>query len=289
MKGKWIWILFLIGTGFIIGWQISRSIFDKKNTVIMAGSVAMETFALGIEEMMEQLNKESKQKNNFTVTSEFIGSSAGMEALLKGKAQIAMVSRYLTEEEKAKGIVENIVAYDGIVMIVNKENPIDNLSREALAAIFTGKITNWQQLGGKEEPIITIGRELGSGTRDSFEAFFGITGESCYSNECDSIGVLKMKVELLSGAIGYVSREVASESTEKIKIVAVEQKVPNQKNIESGEYFLVRPFILATKGEINQQKEPIQKIFQVLDSEQGEMIFETAKVVSARNRKFSGN
>lgn len=265
MKGKWIiWIVFLITVGVMVGWKLTKSRYERENKVIMAGSVAMETFALGIAELTEAV-------------PEFIGSSAGIEALQRGKAEIAMVSRYLTREEKKAGIVENLVAYDGIVIAVHKENPIDNLSREQLIAVFTGKVTNWKQLGGNDEVIIPIGREQGSGTRDSFESLLEVKGKTRYANECDSIGVVKTKIELLEGAIGYISLE----SGEGVKILSVEQIYPDMQTIGTGKYTLVRPFILATKGKITEQEEKVQRIFHLLKSRQGEILFERAKISKA--------
>ena len=265
MKGKWtIWIVFLITVGLIVGWKLTSEQYERENQVIMAGSVAMETFAMGVSEMTGAV-------------PEFIGSSAGVEALQKGNAQIAMVSRYLSSEEKKAGIVENIVAYDGIVIAVHKNNPIDNLSKEQLAGIFSGKIINWSQLGGRDEPIIPIGREPGSGTREAFENLIGIRGETVYSNECDSIGVVKTKIELLEGAVGYISLE----SSEEVKILSVEQVYPERDTIGNGEYPMVRPFILATKGGVEEQTEAVQRIFHILESRQGEILFERAKVAKA--------
>lgn len=276
-----IWIAFLILIGMIAGWYLINKIDSEKNKVTMAGSVAMETFAEAISEMLEQWE--------VRVQPEFIGSSAGIEALLKEQVQVAMVSRYLTEDEKKQGIVENIVAYDGIVIIVNAENTVDNLSKEQLAKVFAGEIHNWKEIGGKDEAIIPIGRELGSGTRDSFEELVGIKGRSKYSNECDSIGVVKAKVELLSGAIGYVSLEsVQDEKTDeksKVKILAVEQIKPSITTIENREYLFVRPFILATLGATENQQKAVQKIFRILEKEQGVIIFERAGVAAAKNRK----
>ncbi len=290
MKKNWVWILFLIGIGFLVGWNITKYVFEYKNMVVMAGSVAMETFAMGIEEKVEQLRE--NKCIDFEVVSQFIGSSAGMEALLNGSAQIAMVSRYLTEEEKQKEMVENIVAYDSIVIVVNKKNPIDNLSKEQLVELFSGKIVNWKQLGGIDEPVVTIGREFGSGTRDAFESLLGIERESVYANECDSIGIVKEKVSLLLGGIGYVSYEVSLEPSFKqesgVKIVPIEQIFPTKESVIKGDYFLTRPFSLVTKGSVESQIEEIQEIFNLLSSEQGEIIFEKAKVVPAGEKFTQG-
>ena len=257
---------------------------DEK-CILMAGSVAMETFAEAITEVITEGMAEKSGEVGMTVKAEFIGSSAGIEALLKGKAQIAMVSRYLTEEEKSRGVEEHLVAYDGIVIIVNAENTIEKLSKEQICNIFTGKIKNWRELGGENEPIIVIGREYGSGTRDSFEELLGIEGRTKHSNECDSIGVVNVKVGLLRGAIGYVSLEVLGKEASRVKEIAVEGIRPDIESIGKGDYFLVRPFILATYEMGNGQNEAVRKIFELLESKQGGIIFEKAGVVSVAENK----
>lgn len=301
-----VWLFVFIGILCVIGWNIRKGILEQKKTVVMVGSVAMETFAMGIEERMQELKEkdnifrkrefefrkegveEKKELKKGKVVAQFIGSSAGVEALLNGKAHIAMVSRYLTEEEKQKGLIENIVAYDSIVVVVNKKNPINSLSKKQLVELFSGRIANWKQLGGVDEPIISIGRELGSGTRDEFEHLLGIKGKAVYANECDNIGIIKEKVSLLLGGIGYISYEVALEQSfwkkSGIKILAVEQTFPTKETIANGTYFLIRPFIFVTKGRIEQQMEEVQEIFDLLSSEQGEIIFERAKVVPATEK-----
>jgi len=270
-----VWIGFLILIGMLAGWYLIQNLSGRKE-ITLAGSVAMETFAEALTEQTKAVDLNLKP--------EFIGSSAGIEALLKGNAEIALVSRYLTEEEKTKGIVENVIANDGIVIIVNGENPITNLSRKQLADIYTGKIDNWKELGGIDEPIVVIGREYGSGTRDSFEKLLEIKGKSQCANECDSIGVVKTKVELLEGAIGYVSLE-SVQRNEGVKIVAIDHVLPDRRALEQGQYLLTRPFILATLGEIERQDTKVQKIFALLATRQGEIIFEKAGVAATTKRK----
>ena len=268
-----VWIAFLILLGMWIGYQFLAH-WKEKECIVMAGSVAMETFAEALTEKAGEAG--------ITVKPEFIGSSAGIEALLKGTTQVAMVSRYLTKEEKNRGAEEHIVAYDGIVVVVNAENTVSNLSKEQLSDIFTGKIKNWKELGGIDEPVVVIGRELGSGTRDAFEKLLSIEGKTVHANECDSIGVVKMKVELLRGAIGYVSLEVIEEEDSKVKVVAIDHVKPNAWSIGKGEYILVRPFILATSTERNEQKELVRKLFLLLESRQGDIVFERAGVAAAK-------
>lgn len=294
-----IGIILLIMAGILTGGHLAKQ-SGKGEKVTMAGSVAMETFAEAITEQAEKIGVETK--------AEYIGSSAGIEALLKGKTQIALVSRNLTEEEKRQGVKEYIAAYDGIVVIVNKENPITNLSITQLKEIFTGKKTNWNEFGELDEPIVVIGRECGSGTRDSFERLLGIEGKTRYCNECDSIGVVKVKVGLIKGAIGYVSLEAVKDRVQKtkeekvniegkkdffesqsdlVKTICVENVKPSIKSYVAGEYFLVRPFILATRGEWNKQSEEVKKIYYLLESKEGDIIFERAGIAAASKKRAS--
>ena len=266
-----MWLLMLVGIFIVKCWKEFR--IEKKESVVMAGSAAMETFVEVLTELAD--------KNGIEIKPQYIGSSAGVEALLKGSSQIALVSRELTQEEKNKGVVGQVVAYDGIIIIVNLQNNVKNLSREQIREVFTGKISNWRELGGKDEPIVVIGREYGSGTRTSFEKLLSIEEKTKYSNECDSIGVVKAKVALIKGAIGYVSLEVAVEEEAKVKVISVNQIMPDKKMIEQRKYELVRPFIFATMGEMGQQEANVQKIFKLLNSRQGELVFEKAGVVSA--------
>lgn len=276
-------ILFLLAVGVLGSLCLSLKSESTETKLVLAGSEAMETFAVEIEKILRQEGIEIKLQ--------FIGSSAGIEALHKKKAQLAMASRYLTKQEKAQGIVETIVAWDGIILVVNSKNPIDNLSREQLADIFSGKIRNWKEVGGLDCPILPIGRECGSGTRDSFEKLLGITGKSRYANECGSIGVIKTKAELLDGAIGYVSLETAENTLGDLKagqsnrtyakVLKIDNIEPSLSNIESGAYFLVRPFILASVGSLYEQAGEVQRIFEVLQEEKGGISFERAKIVPA--------
>lgn len=236
----------------------------------MAGSTSMEKMARATNEVFMNTYPGTN------VTAEFIGSGAGIESVLSGSAKVANVSRNLTDEEKAEGIVENIVAIDGIGVVVNPSNEVDDLTKEQLADIYTGEIKNWSEVGGSDEPIVVIGREASSGTREAFESILEL--ENCsYSNELDNTGAVIAKVSAVKGAIGYVSLDVIDDSVKALKMDGVEATAENIKN---GTYFLQRPFVMGTKGEIEEQEDIIQAYFEFLQSDEGKAVIEQVGLIT---------
>lgn len=236
----------------------------------MAGSTSMEKMARATNEVFMNTYPGTN------VTAEFIGSGAGIESVLSGSAKVANVSRNLTDEEKAKGIVENIVAIDGIGVVVNPSNEVDDLTKEQLADIYTGEIKNWSEVGGSDEPIVVIGREASSGTREAFESILELE-ECSYSNELDNTGAVIAKVSAVKGAIGYVSLDVIDDSVKALKMDGVEATAENIKN---GTYFLQRPFVMGTKGEIEEQEDIIQAYFEFLQSDEGKAVIEQVGLIT---------
>lgn len=231
-----------------------------EGTITMAGSTSMEKLANAACEAF--MNKYP----GTTVTAEFIGSGAGIESLLAGSADIGNSSRALKDSEKQSGAVENIVAIDGIAVVLDKANTVTDLTKEQLSDIYTGKITNWSELGGANQPIVVVGREAGSGTRGAFEEILKIEDACVYSNELDNTGAVMAKVASTQGAIGYVSLDVVDDTVIAAKLNGVEATA---ENIVAGNYFLSRPFVMATKGEISAQSPVVQAWFEYLASEEG--------------------
>lgn len=232
-------------------------------SIQMVGSTSMEKYANALaEEFMDQ-------NTEVTVTVEFVGSGAGIESVNNGMADIGNSSRSLKEEEKNKGAVENIVALDGIAVCVDPSNVVSGLSMEQLVGIYSGEITNWSEVGGNDSPIVVIGREAGSGTRGAFEELLGLEDACAYVNELDSTGAVMAKVASTPGAIGYVSLDVLNDSVKGISLDGME---PTIENIKRGDYFLSRPFIMATKGEISEQSELIQAWFSYVYGEEGRAV-----------------
>lgn len=232
-------------------------------TITLSGSTSMEKLANALcESFMEKYP-------DVTATTEFTGSGAGIEAVIAGNVDIGNSSRNLKEEELANGAVENIVAIDGIAVVTDPANTVMNLTKEQLIRIYTGEISNWSELGGSDTPIVVIGREAGSGTRGAFEELLDVEDACAYANELDSTGAVMAKVATTPGAIGYVSLDVLDDS---VKAMALEGVEPTAENINTGNYFLSRPFVMATNGEISGQSELVQAWFSYIYSEEGQNV-----------------
>lgn len=232
-------------------------------SVTMAGSTSMEKLANAAAEKFMEAYPE------ITVTAEFTGSSAGIEAVLAGGTDIGNSSRALKEEEKSLGAVEHIVAIDGIAVVTDPANTVTELTAEELIGIYTGEIRSWSEVGGLEEAIVVIGREAGSGTRGAFEELLGVEDACAYANEMDSTGAVMAKVASTPGAIGYVSLDVVDDTVTALSLDGTE---PTEENIKAGSYRLSRPFVMATKGELEEQSEAVQEFFRFLESPEGEEI-----------------
>ncbi len=233
---------------------------EPEGQIRIAGSSSMEKLADVLSErFMEKYPR-------VTVTVQYIGSSAGVMAVLEGSADIGLCSRLLSEEECAAGAEARTVAEDGIVVCVDSANPVKRLTYSQLAGIYTGRIRNWSQVGGMDVPIVAVGREAGSGTRTAFESLLGIQDQCTYANELDSAGAVMARVAATPGAVGYVSFDVRKE---KVSVLALEGTTPTEKTILSGEYLLHRPLVMVTKGDEDGCGELIQAWFEFVDSEEG--------------------
>lgn len=244
---------------------------NLNGTITMIGSTSMEKFANALSEAFMEKNP------GVTVSPEFVGSSAGIEALVGGTADIGNASRNLEDSEKEAGVVENIVAIDGIAIVTDKANKVTDLKKDDLTKIYSGKITNWKELGGEDTPIVVVGREAGSGTRGAFEEILGIEDKCKYANELDSTGAVMAKVAATKGAIGYVSLDVLDDTVNALQLEEVE---PTAENIKSGDYFLSRPFVMATKGEISEQNDLVKALFDYLKSEEGKQLVESVGLIT---------
>ena len=238
--------------------------------VTRAGSTSMEKLCEAMSESFMSAN------SGVTVTVEYSGSGAGLESLAKGSVDIGNASRALKDEEKAAGSVENIVAIDGIAVIADKGNKINDITAEDLKKVYKGEIKNWSELGGDDEAIVVIGREAGSGTRDAFEELLEIQDECNYAQELDSTGGVLAKVSATEGAIGYVSLDVVDDSVTGLKIDGVEA---SEEQILAGKYLLQRPFVMATKGEISAQSEAVKAWFDYIKSEEGKSVIKKVGLI----------
>lgn len=246
---------------------------DKKlsGTISLAGSTSMQKLADALAETFMEAN------SGVTVTVEYSGSSAGIESLLNGSCDIGDASRNLKDSEKSGGAVENIVAIDGIAVIVDRNNTVAGLTKQQLSDIYTGAVTNWSEVGGSDTPIVVVGREAGSGTRGAFEEILKVEDACKYAVECDSTGAAMAKVASTEGAIGYVSLDVLDDSVNALNLDDV---APTSDNIVAGTYFLCRPFVMATKGEISEQNELVQAFFDFLKSDEGKAVVKAVGLIT---------
>lgn len=243
---------------------------DLSGTISLAGSTSMEKLCEAMSESFMETYP------GVTVTVEYTGSGAGLESLASGSVDIGNSSRHLKDEEVAGGAVENVVAIDGIAVIVDPANSVSDIPADKLAAIYKGEITNWSELGGNDEAIVVIGRESGSGTRDAFEELLEVKDACKYAQELDSTGGVKAKVAATPGAIGYVSLDVVDES---IKAVSIDSVEPTEANIIAGDYLLSRPFVMATNGEISAQNDLVKGWFDYISSDAGKDVIKSAGLI----------
>ncbi len=243
---------------------------DLSGTIALAGSTSMEKLANAMNEAFME------KYPNVSATAEFTGSSAGIESLTAGSVDIGDASRALSDDEKSQGVVENIVAIDGIAVITDTANTVTDIKSEDLAKVYTGEITNWKDLGGPDEQIVVIGREAGSGTRDAFEELMDVKDSCKYAQELDSTGAVLAKVAATPGAVGYVSLDVLDDTVNGLKINSVE---PTEDNILAGDYVLQRPFVMATKGEISEQSKQVQAYFDFINSADGQNVIKSVGLI----------
>mgnify|MGYP006383056803 CR=1 FL=1 len=255
------------------GGSTSSSGESLSGKVSLNGSTSMEKYVTALGEGFKE------KYPDMTVETQFTGSSAGLQALIDGQCDIADSSRSLTPAEKKKGLVENVVAIDGIAISLNKKNKVNNVTSKQLADIYTGKITNWKQLGGADEKIVVIGRESASGTRAAFEELLKVENKCKYAQELDNTGAVVAKCASTTGAIGYVSLDAVDNTIKTAKLNGVDA---TESNIKAGTYKLSRPFVMATKGAISKQNKKVQAIFKYVNSDEGQKILKKVGLISAK-------
>lgn len=223
--------------GIFAGCNAAKDSKESAQTVSTDGSTSME-------KVMGYLSESYMSDNeNVTVTYNPTGSGAGIQAVAEGRCDIGLASRNLKDDEKAN-LNETVVAIDGIAVIVNNQNTIDDLTIEQIAGIYKGETTNWKELGGADAPIVLIGREAASGTRDGFESITGTEDLCKYSQELTSTGDVVQTVSSNPNAIGYASLASVGDT---VKAVKVEGVTPTTDTIQNGEYKIQRNFVFVTR------------------------------------------
>lgn len=237
MKMKKI-ICLALAVAMMLTLSLSACAKSLSGTVSTNGSTSMEK-VIGI--LSEQFMEDN---SDVTITYDATGSGTGIEAVSNGTCDIGLASRALKDVETEKGLVATTVALDGIAIIVNADCPVDDLTVEQISDIFTGKITSWEDFGGKGD-IACIGREAGSGTRDGFESITGTSDACVLAQELTSTGAVIAAVKSSANAIGYASLS-AVEGQEGIKVLTVNGVECNAENVVNGTYVVQRPFNLVT-------------------------------------------
>ena len=206
-------------------------------TVSTDGSTSMEKVIGALSESYMAANKDVTVNYNPT------GSGAGITAVQEGTCDIGLSSRALKDEEKAAGLQETVLAYDGIAIIVHPDNPVSDLSIEQIAHLYTGEITNWKDVGRNDAQVVLIGREAASGTRDGFESITGTKDKCQYRQELTSTGDVITAVSQNPDAIGYASLASIKDS---VKALDVDGVTPSEASVKDGSYKVQRPFVLVT-------------------------------------------
>ena len=243
---------------------------EGSKSVTTDGSTSMQKVIGGLGEAFQS-------ETGISFTYNPTGSGSGIQAVSEGRCDIGLSSRELKEEEKNSGLVGTVLAYDGIALIVNTENKVVDLTLEQIAKIYTGEIKNWSEVGGKDQEIVLIGREAGSGTRDGFEAITDTEDKCAYRQQLTSTGDVITAVSQNPGAIGYAS--VAS-IKDTVKVVRVDGVTPSEETIKNGSYVVQRPFLLVTSSN-TELSESAQKFFDYITSDKAKSIISDAGVVSA--------
>ncbi len=242
----------------------------NKDAVATDGSTSMNKVIGALGEAFEN-------ETGITVTYNATGSGAGIQAVQEGRCDIGLASRNLKDEEKANGLEGTILAFDGIAIIVNPNNPVSDLDIETIAKIYTGEIKNWKEVGGNDAEIVLIGREAGSGTRDGFESITNTKDKCDYRQELTSTGDVITTVASNPGAIGYASLASVKDT---VKALTVGGVVASEETIKDGSYVVQRPFVLVTKKDAK-LSENAQKFFDYITSEAANEIISGAGVVPA--------
>ena len=207
-------------------------------TVATDGSTSMEKVIGALGEAFMEANSGV----NFTYNP--TGSGSGITAVSEGRCDIGLSSRALKDSEVASGLVGTVLAYDGIAVIVNPANTVEDLDIETIAKIYTGEITNWSAVGGADAEIVLVGREAGSGTRSGFEELTETVDKCQYRQELTSTGDVITAVAQNPDAIGYASLASVKDSVKALKVAGV---TPSEETVKDGTYLIQRPFVLVTK------------------------------------------
>ena len=241
---------------------------SQQSTVSTDGSTSMEKVIGYLSESYMEDNK------NVKVTYNPTGSGAGIQAASEGRCDIGLSSRDLKDDEK-QTLTQTVVAIDGIAIIVNPQTKAEDLTVEQIGKIYTGEITNWKEVGGEDHPIVLIGREAASGTRDGFESITKTKDKCKYTQELTSTGDVIQTVSGNENAIGYASLASVKDS---VKVLKVEGVTPSKDTIQNGSYKIQRDFVLVTNKD-GKLSDEAQKFFDFATSAKADDLIEKAGAI----------
>lgn len=262
-------VLFMLATVLAATMLAGCSGSKKGGTVNTDGSTSMADVMGALTEAFQ------KKEPNITVNYSGTGSGSGISGVLDGTCDIGLSSRELKPEEEDQGAVANVVALDGVAVVVNPKNKVTDLTTEQIADIFTGKISNWSELGGADAEIAVYGREDGSGTRSAFEEIVGVEGTCAYTNEYGSTGDVIGNVASNESAIGYASLSAVDDS---VTATTVNGVAPSEDTVKDGSYTIQRPFVMVTKDGVK-LSEAAQAFLDFATSEDAAQSIEAAGAV----------
>lgn len=220
---------------------------SENESAAVMGSVSTDG-STSMEKVVGSLGEAFQLENDQIIfTYNPTGSGTGIKAVQEERCDIGLSSRDLKAEELEAGLQGTVLAYDGIAVVVNADNAVSDLTIEQIAAIFTGEITNWSEVGGEDAEIVLIGREAGSGTRDGFESITETEDLCKYRQELTSTGDVITTVSQNPNAIGYASLASVGDT---VKVLTVGDVEPTEDSVKDGSYLIQRPFILVTKADV---------------------------------------
>ena len=209
---------------------------DLSGKVTTGGSTSMEKVIGALQEAFME------QNSGVDVTYDPTGSGAGITGAQEGSLDIGLSSRALKDGET--GVSATVIALDGIGIIVNNANTVEDLTTDQIAAIATGEVTNWKEVGGPDAEIVMIGREAGSGTRDGFESILKVSDQCKYAQELTATGAVIAAVQANENAIGYASLAALDDSVKALKVNGI---ACTEETVKDGSYTVQRPFVFVTK------------------------------------------
>ena len=239
------------------------------------GSLVTISGSTSVGPLAEKLAMKYQEQNDVKIEVNQIGSSAGITNAINGVSQIGMSSRDLKQEEKDSDLQELIIAYDGIVVVTHPSNPVKNLTMEQVKQIFTGEVTNWKEVGGKDMEIVVVSREDGSGSRDAFQEIVGYESGQLIKNAivASGNGNIKTTVAMNKHAIGFISFEYIDETISPMAINGVAAKA---ENVLEGQYELSRPFLFVYKEDV---PEAAKQFMEFILTPEGQEIVESAGAI----------